>query len=584
MSWFYSEKHFNHVFSKRLRILVYIYLFFMLVFAGRMAHWMLFHQRYYQELARSNFVHPQRLDAPRGRIFSRDGHLLAVNRTTYSIGISPFGLNEPELRHTVRYLEEALSSDFSKSEKESLALRPRWRSKLLSRNLSLEETAPILERQWDLPGLRIASDFKRYYPAGSVFSHIIGYLGYIPHEKMEQYRDKGYNRDDMIGITGLEYAYEDLLRGEPGEEIVQRDARGRYCKTIATEPARPGCDLYLTLDMDFQRHAESILHQQYGVIIVMNPQNGDILAMVSDPDYDNNHPGAASISGRPAYFLNKAIQENYLPASTLKLVTAMAALDAGISPDTEYYCEGLYYLPEWKRPFKCDVETGHGRVNLNMALRYSCNIYFYISVQKIGASSFLQWILNFGYGMPTGIDLPYEVSGLVPIHSIDSMPPGNLLNLSIGQGLISATPIQVLFSYCIFANNGRIVRPHLLQYHVDDEGNKSYFIPQSESIPLDQGHRKSVLDGLISVVNSPGGTANRADFPKQWKVAGKTGTAERKKSKDDAWFVCFAPYDNPEVAVLVFLEEAGFGGSNAAPLARDILEYYFLNRERLRAY
>jgi penicillin-binding protein 2 len=584
MSWFSSEKQSNHVFVKRLRIIVYIYVFFMLVFIGRMAHWMLFHQRYYQEQARSNFIHPQRLDAPRGRIFSRDGHLLAVNRTTYSIGISPFGIKEIELRRTVRYLEEIFSKDFSASEKEALSLRPRWRSKLLSRNLSLEETSPLLERQWDLPGLRIASDFKRYYPVGSVCSHIIGYLGYIPPDRLDQYKEKGYVHEDEIGITGLEYVYEDVLRGIAGEEIVQRDARGRYCKTLATEPAQPGQDAYLTLDLDFQKYAESTLHEQNGVVIVMNPQNGDILAMVSYPDYDNNRPGADSNFGRPVNFLNKAIQENYLPASTLKMVTAMAGLDAGITPKTEYYCEGLYYLPDWKRPFKCDVETGHGKVDLSMALQYSCNIYFYICVQKVGASSFLQWILDFGYGMPTGIDLPFEVAGLVPVHSIDSMPPGNLLNLSIGQGLISATPIQVLFSYCIFANAGKFVRPHLLQYYMDAEGKRTYHIPQTGSIFLNQEHSKAVLDGLISVVNSSGGTANRADFPKQWKVAGKTGTAERKESKDDAWFVCFAPYDDPEIAVLVFLEEAGFGGSNAAPLARDILEYYFLNRERLKAF
>lgn len=584
MSWFSSEKQSNHVFTKRLRILVYVYLIFMFVFVIRMVRWSIFNQRYYQEQAQNNFIHPQRLDAPRGRIYSRDGHLLAVNRTTYSIGISPFGIKETELHHTVRFLEEIFSKDFSQSEKEALSLRPRWRSRLLKRNLSLKETSPLLERQWDLSGLRISSDFKRYYPAGPVFSHIIGYLGYIPSKKMDEYKEKGYTRDDLIGMTGLEYIHEDVLMGIPGREIVQRDARGRYCKTLGTEPSQPGHDMYLTLDLDFQKYAESTLHKQNGVIIVMNPQNGDILVMVSYPFYDDNQPGGSLSSGEPVSFLNKVIQENYLPASTLKMVTAMAGLQAGITPDTKFNCDGFYYLPEWKRPFICDLKTGHGKIDLSMALQYSCNIYFYLCVQKVGASSFLQGVLNFGYGIPTGIDLPFEVAGILPIHTIDSMPPGNLLNLSIGQGLISATPLQVLFSYCIFANSGKFVRPHLLQYHLEKGGERIYRIPKTGSIPMNPEHQKAVMDGLISVVNSPGGTAHKVDFPKEWKVAGKTGTAERKKSEDDAWFVCFAPYDDPEVAVLVFLEEAGFGGSNAAPLARDILEYYFLNRERLKAF
>ncbi|MBN1899934.1 penicillin-binding protein 2 [Candidatus Sumerlaeota bacterium] len=582
MSRFSPDIRIRQLFGARLRILIFVYLFILLVFIGRIGFWTLFHQRRYQELARSNFIHPQRLNAPRGRIFSRDGRLLAVNRITYSIGISPFGIDEKELKITLQYLDDIFSSDFDAREKEVLSLRPKWRSLPLARNLSLEETSPILERQWDLPGLRISSDFKRYYPAGSVFSHIIGYLGYVSPSQIAQYKDKGYERDDLVGKTGLEYVYEDLLRGVAGREIVQRDARGRYCKTLETEAAQPGRDIYLTLDLGLQKRADLVLQRRNGVIIVMNPQNGDILAMVSYPRYDNNRPGSLLDSGAPVCFLNKAIQENYIPASTMKMVTAMAGLDAGIPADTKYECRGLYYLPDWKRPFKCDLETGHGKIDLREALQYSCNIYFYISVQKIGGSSFLQWMLNFGYGTPTGIDLPFEVAGSLPIHTIDSMPPGNLLNLSIGQGLVSATPLQVLVSYSIFANGGKMIRPHLMQYHSDGEGERTYFTPQTDSLHLNPEHRKSVLEGLIAVVNSPDGTGNRAGFLKEWKVAGKTGTAERKESRDDAWFVCFAPYDEPEVAVLVFLEEAGFGGSNAAPLARDILEYYFQNRERLQ--
>ena len=577
----FDESQIQGLFVKRVRILFYLVLFLFVIFLWRIAVWTLFHQNYYQELAKSNFIHPQRLDAPRGKIISRDGHFLAVNRTTYSISISPFGVNKTELHKTIQYLESVLAADFSQKEQEADALRPRWQRILLARNLSLETIAPILEREWDLPGLRISSDFKRYYPAGPSAAHVAGYLGYITQDKLKNYLDQGYVRDDLVGIAGIEYTYQELLKGIPGEEIVQRDARGRYCATLETNPSVPGHDLHLTLDLDFQKYAESRMNWRNGVILVANPENGDVYVMVSIPSYDSNNPSSARDSSQSLSFLNKSIQEQYLPASTFKLVTAMGGLEAGLRPESKFLCEGYYYLPEWKRPFKCDTLSGHGKIDLYEAIKYSCNIYFYQDVQTQGAPHFLEWALHFGYGARTGIDLPFEIPGDLPIHSADSLVPGDLLNLSIGQGHISATPLQVLQSYCIFASVGRIVPPHLLKYFVDAEGKRKDFIPGSWQVPMRFENYQAVLKGLIDVVNAPGGTAYQAGFPLEWKVAGKTGTAERKE-KSDAWFVCFAPYDAPEVAVLVFIEEAGFGGSGAGPVAKDILDYYFLNHSRFR--
>jgi len=576
---YYEESQTQRIFTVRIRILFYLLVLLFLIFLWRIASWTLFHQSYYQDLAKSNFIHPQRLDAPRGRIYSRDGHFLAVNRATYSISLSPFGVEKSELHNTIKYLEGVLGADFSQKEEEVYQLRPRWQRILLARNLSLETITPILEREWSLPGLRISSDFKRYYPAGSLAAHIGGYLGFIPQDKLKDYLDKGYERDDLVGMAGIEYSYEELLTGIPGREIVQRDARGRYCATLETEPSVPGHDLHLTLDLDFQKYAQSIMGSRNGVIIVTNTGNGDVFVMASAPSYDSNDPAASAASAEPVSFLNKAIQENYLPASTFKLVTAMGGLDAGLTPQSKFICEGYYYLPQWKRPFKCDTLSGHGEIDLYDAIKYSCNIYFYQSVQTMGATRFLEWALHFGYGARTGIDLPFEVPGSLPIQSVDSMVPGDLLNLSIGQGHISATPIQVLQSFCIFASGGRIIPPHLLKYFVDAEGKRKDFIPGSWQLPMRYEDRQAVLKGLIEVVNSPGGTAFHAGFPPEWKAAGKTGTAERK-DKSDAWFVCFAPYDSPEIAVLVFIEEGGGGGSTGAPLAKEILDYYFLNRSR----
>ena len=551
-----------------------------LVLIARIAHWTIFRQPYYKELARNNFIHPQRLGAPRGAIYSRDGKPLAVNRRTYSIWISPFRVSRRELHETVVFLENILGRDFSEKEREALDLRPRWRRKLLARNLSLETVTPILERRWSLDGLRITTDFKRYYPGGEVCGHVMGYLGRLSPQNLSAYLEKGYARDDLVGVAGIEHEYEDLLRGSPGREIVQRDARGRFCKTLRTQTALPGNDLHLTIDLDFQRFATYKLGQQRGVILVMNPLSGKMYVMVSYPSYDSNDPAAVSKPSRPVSYLNKAIQENYPPASTFKLVTAVAGFQAGVNNEKKFLCEGDYYLPNWKRPYKCDMRSGHGWLNLEDALKYSCNIFFYQSARRIGAPALLQWAIRFGYGTRTGIDLPYEIAGILPVQSADSMLPGNLLYLSIGQGQISATPLQVLLSYAIFANGGKRITPHLLDYYKGADHDRHYNMNETDQISLAAWQRQVVLNGLVKVVNSRGGTASRVDFPKSWKVAGKTGTAERSGREDDAWFVCFAPYDAPEVAVLVFLEEGGFGGSIAAPVAREIMDYYFLNRSR----
>ena len=580
MSLLSSEKQKRRLFLSRLRILSIVTAAIFLILIMRIAQWTLFRRKTYQEKAKNNYIHPQRLDAPRGQIFSRDHHPLAVNRRTYSVWISPFQVSPTELHRTVLFLEGTLKRDFSVKEEKALSLRPRWRRKLLARNLSIESVTPILERKWDLPGLRVTADYKRYYPEGEAAAHVVGYLGRISGEKWKEYREKGYAMDDLIGIAGIERQYEDLVKGIPGREIVQRDARGRFCKVLSTQPAVPGRDLYLTMDLDFQKFARFKLGKRWGVILAMNPRTGDILVMASYPGYDSNYPAMASKPSRPVSYLNKAIQENYPPASTFKLVTAVAGVESGISPEHKYLCEGYYYLPGWKRPFKCDNTSGHGVLDLSHAIEHSCNIYFYRAARKMGPVNLLRHAAMFGYGTRTGIDLPFEIPGHLPIQSADDMYPGNLLNISIGQGDITATPLQVLCSYCLFANGGRMVKPHLLGY-LSGEGRGDHHNKEWRRIDIPSEGGRAILKGLVNVVDSRGGTAHNAGFQKEWKVAGKTGTAERSGREDDAWFVCFAPYDDPEVAVLVMIEEGGFGGSTAAPLAREILEYYFLNRERL---
>ena len=255
MSLLSSDLQDRQLFEKRFRLLAVASVIIFIVLIVRIGQWTILHNEKYSELARNNYIHPQRLEAPHGQIYSRDGKLIAVNRLTYSIWISPFRLTEYELHKTVVYLEETLSRDFSERERQALAMQPRWQWRLLARNLSLETIAPIIERQWALPGMRIISDFKRYYPEGEITSCVTGYLGRMTKTQIAQYREKGYSPDDLVGVAGIEKYYEDLLRGEPGTEVVQRDARGRYVDTLDTTSSVQGQDLYLSLDLDFQKYA-----------------------------------------------------------------------------------------------------------------------------------------------------------------------------------------------------------------------------------------------------------------------------------------------------------------------------------------
>lgn len=584
MSISHHEANLRRLYKKRLRVLLILAGLLLLSVTLRTAQWTLLHWGHYRELARNNYLHPRRLSPVRGRILARDGSPLAVNRSTYSVFLSPLGVSRKELHRTTLFLEDVLNRDFSEAEEAAWKLRPRWRRNLLARHVSIREAAPILERQWDLPGLRLVADRRRFYLSGPECGHIIGYLGRISPERMEWALEEGYARDDLIGIAGLERYYEDILSGKPGEEVVQRDARGRFIRVLETKPAVPGDDIRLTLDIDFQTHAWLLLEGQEGVIIAANPRNGEILAMVSYPGFDSSNPAAISKPSRPVSFLNKAVQEVYPPASPFKLVTALAGLDEGLTPRQSYECEGRYYLSGWDRPFLCNNIYGHGDQDLENAIKHSCNIYFYKSVQKTGAVSLLEKALQMGYGRPTGIDLPFEVSGNLPLTTADSMWTGSLLHISIGQGKISATPLQVLMSYCAFAEGTRLVTPHLLRYSRNWETGLDRHLPESRRIDLPSSQRNAIIQGLVAVANEKGGTAFSAGFKPEWKVAGKTGTGERSGQKeDDAWFVGFAPYGNPEIAVLVMLEGGGSGGKDAAPVAKEVFKYYFQNRNRLTA-
>lgn len=562
---------------RRFRILTILLVAIFVILALRLLPITLIQGKYYAELSENNFLVPQRLEAPRGTIFDRNHLPIGVSRLTFSLYVSPFKLGRQTIHETLSRLSALLNRDVTNLEDRLARLNPKWEKVLLAKNLSLPEVTPVLEEQYNLPGLIVEEGFKRFYPAGQATCHISGYLGMIPKSRMSKFLDQNYDPKDFVGIVNIERTYEASLRGHPGEEIVRRDARGRKRDAYVSHSSEPGNNVFLTLDLKLQEYAYRQLQGRSGVVVAMNPSDGAILAMVSSPGFDPNDPGSFSKEG--SYLLNKTIQENYPPGSTFKLITSLAALRAGISPEKEFSCNGKYYLPQWNKPFTCFSPNGHGWVNMRDAIKYSCNIYFYQLSEAVGAKRLVDCAFQLGLGSPTGVELSGEVGGYLPLNVAAGLPPGEVILLGIGQGRIAATPLQMLNAYCTFANGGRLWVPHLLDRIESPDGEVIARADRTyHEIPLSSSMRSTILDGLVATVNEEGGTAYKAGFPREWKVAGKTGTAQRDQEATDAWFIGFAPYDNPELAILVLVEKGGHGGSVAAPLARDILAYYFSNQ------
>ncbi len=519
------------------------------------------------DLSEKNYIGDEALMAPRGLIFDRKGRVLAKNEPRFDLYVSPFELEEGQIAETLRQVVLFCPAAKIPPIDEIMDLRPRWKRIKIASKLSLPEAMSLLERRAILPGLQIDESFSRFYPYGRATAQLTGYVGYIPASRMAAYSEQGYSINDTVGLSGIERDQEGVLRGDKGVEMVYRDAWGRVRYSEVREEAKTGQDVYLTLDIKLQTKAFELLGDQRGVVVAVDPRNGDVLAMASTPTYDANHPERASLDGNSE--INKAVATHYAPGSTFKMVTATAALQAGItSPDREILCDKEFHLTS-DQVVRC--MGYHGYIALSEAIEKSCNLYFYTLASELSFGSFYGTASSYGFGQNTGFPLERpKDTGVLGLPGTVTRPPyyGNRIMMGIGQGrLISVTPLQLAMSYATFANDGKRYAAGLIQ-HV---GNNSISRPLVlDEVKLNDSGRRAVMNGLIDVVNSRYGTGRHAEFPKEWKVAGKTGTAQRA-GENDAWFVCFAPYDDPQVCVVVLLERGGHGGEAAAPLAREFI-------------
>jgi len=579
------------------------------------------------------------LPAARGIIYDRDGTPLVRNVPSFNVAVVPAYLpdDEDEAEAVLIRLAVLLDMPYYSAEGESEGLREMvpytytagYSPLVVKRGIERDTALLLKQEAMTLPGVLVEVEPVRGYPYGPLVSQMLGYLLPIPEEGEEEYIARGYDSDtDRIGVAGVEATYEDALRGTKGHRLIEEDVMGREIRVIEERDAPvPGDNVYLTLDLDLQQFVEEALRRGMaqpnvnsprGVAIVMNPQTGEILALVSLPTYDNNL-FAQGISARDLQrlddphrpLLNHAISDRLPPGSTFKIVVAAGALQEGVlTPRTRLTCPGKIVVPNKyypndpgrAQPFTCWKLSGHGSLDVVGGIAHSCDIFFYkvgggfekTGFEGLGVERIAHYARLFGFGERTGVELTAEISGTVPTATWkrltygESWSTGDTYNLAIGQGFLEVTPLQMLNAVNVVANGGMLYRPRIVHHVADAQGVViQTFEPEIiRTLPISPENWSLVQQGMEGAVAY--GTAPRARI-EGLRVAGKTGTAQYcddiaretgicgvgLEQPTHAWFAAFAPVEKPEVSVIVFLYNGGEGSVAAVPVAHDILEHYF---------
>lgn len=540
----------------------------------------------YRRLSEENRLRIVRVAAPRGIIYDRNGIPLVRNTAYFSVSINPQGIDHndiPALAELLKVDQEAIAQKIGCS-RQNLFEPVR-----LKEGLTFKEIALIEARRSDFPGLTIDVDVSRNYLYGKVGAHLVGYLG-KPNEFQSRSPDfSDVPTDAFIGQWGIERLYDRHLRGKAGKRIIEVDALGRELRLLMEKPSVRGEDLRLALDINLQKEAEESFGEKTGALVAIKPYTGEILAFISRPSFDPNL-FARGIKYREWQelnqngklpLLNRALQSQYPPGSTFKIVTAIAALEEGaVDPDTKVTCKGGVAYGRWH--FGCWRKNGHGTLSLHRALVESCDVYFYEAGKKLGIDRLASYARELGLENETGLQMVKERRGLIPDTKWKEEKRrqpwflGETFNASIGQGYVAVTPFQMAHLTSIVANGGYLYKPSLLMFENKPE--------PVERLKISQDTLDNVKKALLGVVNENGGTGWAAKSSLV-RIGGKTGTAQvvglRRDSKylserfrDHAWFVAFAPYETPEVALSVMVEHGGHGGAAAAPIAKRAIEAY----------
>ncbi|MFH1190206.1 MAG: penicillin-binding protein 2 [Candidatus Omnitrophota bacterium] len=552
---------------------------FALVIAGLFYN-QIFMSAYYSKLARNNSIRVIPISGPRGNIFDRAGRPVVTNRLSFDAAIVFQQIGDRRKLMNLLSSSLGLSGPQIMNAFEKAGKRP-YEPVTIAEDIDKGKAIALEESGFDVSGLVIETKSKRNYLYKHFGSHIFGYLSEITDNELEALKDYGYRLGDLIGRSGLEKYYENYLRGIDGGTQVEVDSRGQQTRTLGLKEPQSGRDLQLTIDMPLQAACDKLLGDHKGAIAVMDPRNGEILVLASHPSFDPNIFVTHGTSkerlrllndrvGRP--MSNKAISGTYPPGSVYKIVTAGAGLEQKkITPHTRFFCPGSYTLGRTR--FDCWKDGGHGSQNVVEGIKNSCNVFFYNTARALGVDRMEAYAKLFGYGRETGIDLPDEVKGIAPGRDWKRSQKkgvwyeGETINYAIGQGYLSVTPIQVLCMISAIANKGNLVRPHLVRR----AGADRIPVQKPKNMGLKDETIREIRKGLFEAVNNESGTAKRSK-PSGTIAAGKTGTAQNPFGRTHAWFCGFAPYDDPKLCVVVFLEHGGKGGLEPAEIARGIFE------------
>lgn len=552
----------------------------------------------FQEASDKNRIRIRPIAAPRGILFDRNGLPLVDNRPAFTLSLIPRELErDPAKRDaTLGRLAVLLQIPFQELQDAVSKVSPdSFLPVRIRRGLSIADMQKVEEWKLELPGVIVEVEPQRVYPNSRFAAHLLGYVREASDDQLKQGR---YRRGDMVGQTGLERLLDEFLRGKDGGERIEVDAMGRPVRLVQSTEPHPGAQVVTTVNRRIQEIAEKLMEGKTGAVVVMDPRNGDVLAMVSTPAFDiDRFTGTidreawARVMKDPDFpLLNRTIQSQYPPGSVFKMVLTAAGLQEGtLSPADHVYCHGEF--PFGGRVFRDWKKEGHGRVDLLVAVAQSCDVFFYGAGLKVGAQAIVKYGAAFGFGAPTGIELGSEKFGLLPAPKASrrGRPPvwhaGETVNMAIGQGQLLVTPMQVARFMSAIANGGVLWKPRLVQRIERPERGVVWSDAGSVNghVELNAAVWAFLRQSMWAVVNTPNGTAASARIP-GLDIAGKTGTAQTiansksDKGQDHAWFASFAPVRDPEVVVVVLVERGGHGGAVAAPIARQIYNAIFFEK------
>ncbi|MFA5150676.1 MAG: penicillin-binding protein 2 [Candidatus Omnitrophota bacterium] len=549
----------------RIRVVTWLVtgMFLLLIFG--LLNLEVIHGRAYRDLGNKNCIRLVSQDGSRGRIIDCRGSVIADSKLSYDFMILPQDQSQQEkiissasriLHKSVKDLKDAFKNNYISS---SMPVT-------IARNISIKEAIALDELKVDLPAIIVQPNPVRHYPHAKLASHVLGYVSEIDRWRLTRLEDYGYKTKDIVGFGGVEERYDYYLRQEEGGTSFEVDHRGKFIRTLGFRPPLNGKDIQLTLDIKIQKIAENYLSGRKGSVVIMDPYTGEIFAMASAPGFSpsvfaekNNSAISSLFNNSNSPLMNRSISGAYAPGSVFKLVVAAAALEnKKINLNTSFLCQGATLVG--RRKFKC--WSTHGQQNLLEAITHSCDVFFYKTGLLVGAQVLHDYALKFGFSRTTSFELPYEVPGFIPsplwrkINKFKNWFDGDTANLSIGQGEVLTTPLQITRLTAVFANGGYLVRPYIVK--TIDGRDVSAYQRKPEKLNLKKANVEHIREGLEKVVNDPTGTASVLSGLAV-SVAGKTGTAQAPPGHSHGWFTGFFPLKNPKYVICVFLERGGSG-------------------------